>query len=258
MPTASSGDVTLFYEAAGDGPTVVFVPDAGLGGWSWGWQHAAVAGPYRSVVWDLRGTGRSDRPAGPYAMDQLAGDLRAILAAVDARRAHVVGAGLGGAIALRAARNATRIGSLTLLGTGVRGADFDLDPLFAPPDDPDVIEARTRSLLSEAFLAEQPDVLDGIIEWRSDGDATSAGFDAQVAALEPFDATEWGYGVTIPVTIYHGADDALVPPDSGRALADALPRGELRPIDGGHLAYVERSRAVNDLLLGDLAARFDE
>ncbi len=259
MPTTSTGGVSLHYREAGSGAPVVFVNEAGLGGWSWGWQHGAVTGPFRSVVWDLRGTGRSDRPAGPYDLTTLASDLEAILTAVDARNAHVVGAGLGGAIALQAARKSTRIASLTLFGTGAHEGDFDLDPLFAPPSDPEAVRASLETVLTKEFQSAQPDVVNGLVEWRCDGDATRDGFDAQTAALEGYDATDWGHEVTVPTLVCHGAADALVPPESGRTLANDLPRGEFREVDGGgHLVQVERSRTVNDHLLGVLEARTDD
>ncbi len=251
MPTATNRDVSLYYEADGEGEPVAFVADAGLGGWSWGWQHAAVAGPYEAIVYDNRGTGRSDAPPGPYSRQTLAADLETVLADCDARSAHVVAAGLGGAVALEAARTSTRIETLTLLGTGVRAAAFDLESLFAPPDDRVALGRSLEVAFSAEFRGEQPDVLGGIVEWRADGDATREGWEAQLGALEGFDATDWSYEVTQPTLVLHGTADDLVPVDSGRELAGALPRGTFEPLEGaGHLAHVERSRVVNDRLVG--------
>lgn len=253
MPVATNDGVALHYETAGDGETIVFVAEAGLGGWSWGWQHAALAGPFEVVVWDLRGTGRSAVPPGPYDLPTLAADLDAVLADAGARSAHAVGAGLGGAIALRAARDSSRVETLTLFGTGAREAAFDLEPLFAPPDDRRALRASLEAALSAEFRTSQPEVVDGIVDWRAEGDASEDGWRAQVAALEGFDATEWAVEVTHPSRVVHGTADALVPPESGRELANALPRGEFDPIEGaGHCCFVERSRAVNDRLVGFL------
>jgi 3-oxoadipate enol-lactonase len=252
MPTVSNDDVSLYYHREGDDSTepIVFVSEAGLGGWSWGWQHAALAGPFETVVWDLRGTGRSDSPPGPYAMETLVADLETVLAAVDARNAHVVGAGLGGAVALTAARESTRVGTLSLFGTAARGSTLDLEPLFASPDDPDALRASLETGLSADFRREQPDVVDGIVNWRADGDATREGWTAQVAAFEGFNAADWLVEVTQPTRVFHGTADELVSVDAGRELASGLPRGEFVPLESaGHLAFVERSRTVNDLLV---------
>ncbi|MFC3960092.1 alpha/beta fold hydrolase [Halovivax cerinus] len=269
MQTVSTDGTTLHYAVDGEGPPVVFVTEAGLGGWSWGWQHRAVAGPYRSVVWDLRGTGRSERPPGPYAMETLVADLEAILAAVDARAAHVVGAGLGGAIALRAARASTRIETVTVVGTPADETAFDGSALVVDRDetsqgdgvasDGDAFRRSTEALLSADFRAAQPAVVDGIVDWRRDGDADAAATRDQLAAFEEFDATDWGYEVTTPTAVVHGTDDAVVPVESAERLADALPNGAFVPIDGAaHLPQIERSRAVNDHLRGFLNEHTDE
>ena len=253
MPTVENGTVSLHYDTDGDGDPVVFVSEAGLGGWSWGWQHAAVAGPYEAVVWDLRGTGRSDCPPGPYDLETLASDLESVLADIGARNAHVVGAGLGGAIALETARTSSRIATLTLFGTGARGSEFDLEGLYAPPEDRETLRETLEATFSEEFQEEQPDVLEGIVDWRADGDAAPEGWEAQVAALDGFDATDWGYEVTQPTLLVHGADDDCVPLESARELEANLPRGDLETVEGaGHLAFVERSRTVNDHLVGFL------
>ncbi|WP_323172835.1 alpha/beta hydrolase [Natrialba sp. PRR66] len=260
MPIASNGSVSLYYDregdTAGDAAPVVFVSEAGLGGWLWGWQHAALTGPFETVVWDLRGTGRSDAPPAPYAMSELVADLEAVLAECDIHNAHLVGCGLGGAIALAAARTTTRVTTLSLFGTAARGDEFGLDALFAPPTDREAIRDSLEAALSDEFSAAQPDAVEGIVDWRADGDADRAGWEAQRAALDEFDATEWLVEVTQPTRVVHGSEDDLVAPAAGRELARGLPRGEFTELDGaGHLAFVERSRDANDLLLGFLESQ---
>ncbi|QFU82190.1 alpha/beta fold hydrolase [Natronorubrum aibiense] len=254
MPTATNGSVSLYYDREGDGDPVVFVSDAGLGGWSWGWQHAALAGPAEVVVWDLRGTGRSDAPPGPYTLETLVADLEAVLADCNIRKAHLVGCGLGGAIALRAARDSSRVETLTLFGTAASGDAYALEPLFAPLDDREALRESLAAGFSDDFVASQPDVLDGIVDWRIDGDAERAGWEAQAAALEDFDARDWLVEVTQPTRVIHGSEDELVAPSAGQALARGLPRGEYTELEGaGHLCFIERSRTVNDRLVGWLA-----
>ncbi len=259
MPTATNGDVSLYYDRQGSGDPVVFIPEAGLGGWSWGWQHRAVAGPHEAIVWDLRGTGRSDAPPGPYTMETLVADVEAVLADCEVRSAHLVGCGLGGAIALAAARTSSRVETLTLFGTAASATAFDLEPLFAPPDDRAALRDSLSAGFSAAFLEKQPEVRDGIVDWRSDGDADRAGWEAQVATLDGFDASDWLVELTQPTQVIHGSRDELVPASAGRELARGLPRGEFVELDGaGHCCFVERSRTVNDRLLGVLRRHADE
>ncbi|QLH76134.1 alpha/beta fold hydrolase [Halosimplex rubrum] len=263
MTVVTNGGVDLYYEARGDprlpedadraADTVVFVEPAGYGAWVWGWQHAALAEGFETVTWDLRGTGRSDAPEGPYEVRTLAGDLEAVLADHGVADAHVVGAGLGGMIALEYADRYTRAASLTLFGTAASGDRVDadaLESLFAPRDDPGALRASLRNAFA-ADVDAHADVVDEIVGWRREEDADRTGFDAQTAAMRSFDRSDSLYEITTPARVYHGVDDAVVPTDAGRDLAEGLPRGEFTAVEGGHLCFIEESAAVNDALLGD-------
>ena len=263
MPRATNDadGVSLYYEAVGgdggegDPETVAFVGDAGFGAWQWGWQHAALAGPYRTLVADLRGAGRSDAPPGPYSVSDLAADLDAVLADAGVRTAHIVGAGLGGMVALRAARAGSRVRSLALFGTAASGDVADPSAYYADPSDEAALRESLSAMLSPEFLDERPDEADRITAWRAEGDAAPDAFEAQAAAVEEFDLADSLYEVTTPALVVHGTADAAWPVEAGRELADGLPRGEFFGVEGaGHLVHAEASAAVNDRLLGFLAS----
>jgi len=262
MPVATNGGVELYYEAEGtprppedterEADTVAFVNPAGYGAWVWGWQHAALVGGFETVTWDLRGTGRSDGPDGPYAVETLAEDLEAVLSARGVADVHLVGAGLGGMVALDYTDRFSRAATLTLFGTAADGERVDadaLDSLFAPRDDPDALRASLRNTF-EADVDAYGDVANEIVGWRREEDADRAGFEAQAAAMAAFDRSDSLYEVTTPTRVYHGVADAVVPTEAGRDLAESLPRGEFTAVEGGHLCFVEESAAVNDALLG--------
>ncbi len=254
MPTVTSGDAELYYETEGAGETVAFVGDAGFGAWQWGWQHPAVAGPYEALMTDLRGVGRSGGGSAVGRVDVLASDLAAVLADAGVDAAHVVGAGLGGMVALQAALSTSRVESLVLIGTAADGDGLALDPLWADPDDADAVERSVAAGTSDAFVDAHPDAVDRMVAWRTAEDAPRSVFEAHAAAAAGFDVSDRLYEVTQPALVVHGADDAVWPPSRGAALAEGLPRGEFREIpDAGHLVHVEASRRVNDDLLGFLA-----
>lgn len=92
-------DGRLYYETAGSGTPVVFVHAFALDTRMWDDQFEALAREFRVVRYDARGFGRSSVPlAGrPYAHGD---DLAALLTKLDAHRPHLVGASMGGRIAL--------------------------------------------------------------------------------------------------------------------------------------------------------------
>ena len=258
MPTATTDDVELYYETDGAGEPVAFLGDVGYGAWQWGWQAPAVAGPFAAVVHDGRGVGRSDAPPGPYAPADLCSDLAAVCAAADAARPHLVGAGLGGLLALRTALDGpVTPRSLVLLGTAASGAELDPAPLYGDPTDDDALRASLRAALSTDFVDAHPDELDRMVAWRRAEDADRAAFDARVAALDALDLADRLYEITAPALVVHGTADAVCHPDAGRVLAEGLPRGEFLDVEAGHLVGVEASRAVNDALVGFLESRAD-
>lgn len=252
MPTATRDGTTLQYRTDGEGETVAFVPDIGCGPWLWGWQHAALAGPFETLTWALRGTDGSDPPAGPLSVATLANDLDAVLRDHGTDAVHLVGCGLGAMVALQYARRSGRVRTLSLLAGAATGDAYDPDPFFADPDDPAACRGTLSAALSPAFREDQPDVLDGIAEWRAAEDADRESWEHQRAALDGFDATPL-YELDHPALVVVPGADELLDPDAGRRLADGLPRGEAVEFpDAGHLVGVERSRPVNDALRGFL------
>jgi pimeloyl-ACP methyl ester carboxylesterase len=94
--------VGIEYEVTGEGRPVVLLhgfPDTGE---LWRNQVRALAGAgFRVIVPDMRGYGRSDKPAGvpAYAMNALVADVAAVIADAGAERAHVVGHDWGAGVA---------------------------------------------------------------------------------------------------------------------------------------------------------------
>ncbi|MFB6207468.1 MAG: alpha/beta fold hydrolase [Haloglomus sp.] len=261
MPTATADDgTTLRYAVAGEGtePPVALVNGAGFGAWAWGWQHEPLAGRRRVVTYDHRGTGDSGGAAeGPFGVDRLAADLGAVLAATDAKPAHLVGFGLGGAVTLRYARD-RGVRSLTLLGT-CPGDAVDADGLArCYPDDTDETAVRKTlpALFSDAFRDADPALLERVVDWRRAEDAPPCARRTQVDAWLDYDPGPL-YEVTTPAFVLRGTDDPVVDHAAAERLAADLPRGRFEPMAGRRLAHVESSRPVNDALL-DFFATVDD
>jgi pimeloyl-ACP methyl ester carboxylesterase/class 3 adenylate cyclase len=122
---AQSGDVSIAYRVAGDGPfDVVFVPPA-VSNVDRLFDESErarflerIASFSRLIILDKRGTGLSDRVAGIADIETRMDDVRAVMDAVGSQRAAVFGVSEGGPMSIVfAATYPERTSALVLFGT---------------------------------------------------------------------------------------------------------------------------------------------
>jgi 3-oxoadipate enol-lactonase len=112
--------IDLYYESHGSGEPLVLIPSTGFGGDVWlSDQVPELAQSLNVIVFDPRGCGRSSHPRGVYTIEQMAGDVVALLDHLDLPAAHVLGHSMGGRIALALALDFPgRVRSLVLAASG--------------------------------------------------------------------------------------------------------------------------------------------
>lgn len=97
----------------------------GLPAAAWWRTFPILARSLRVIAFDNRGSGRSDRPPGPYSIADMAADAVAMLGAARVEHAHVYGISMGGMIAQElapaASRSRTRARARGYLARRVRG-----------------------------------------------------------------------------------------------------------------------------------------
>lgn len=103
MPIVQANHIHLYYEEHGSGQPVVFIHGLGASTRDWECQVPEFSTSYRVITFDLRGHGRSDKPAGPYDLQMLAADLADLLDVLGIGSAHIVGHSLGGGVAFQLA-----------------------------------------------------------------------------------------------------------------------------------------------------------
>ncbi|HEY1098431.1 MAG TPA: alpha/beta hydrolase, partial [Myxococcota bacterium] len=104
MPRQRLPQVSLHFDVFGDvtDPPLLLLHGLGSSGEDWRQVAPSLSG-FRVVVPDVRGHGRSDKPAGAYGVPLFASDLAAFCDAQGISNAHVVGLSMGGMIALQLA-----------------------------------------------------------------------------------------------------------------------------------------------------------
>src|SRR5688500_11514520 len=139
---ARSGEFSIAYQVAGDGPLdVVFVPgfvshvelNWELPGWGPAWRRLSSFA--RLIVFDKRGTGLSDRTSTMPTREERMDDVRAVMDAAGSKRAALIGLSEGGPMSLLfAATYPDRASALVLWVSFARtmyGPDY---PIGYPPE----------------------------------------------------------------------------------------------------------------------------
>jgi 3-oxoadipate enol-lactonase len=99
MPSTQANGMTINYEIHGEGEPLLLINGLADDLTSWAYQIEHFARQYRTIIFDNRGIGGSDKPAGGYTTAQMAADARGLLDALHIERAHVLGVSMGGMIA---------------------------------------------------------------------------------------------------------------------------------------------------------------
>lgn len=103
MPEVTLNDITLHYERSGSGPPLVLLHGLGSSSEDWEYQTPVLETGYDLVVPDFRGHGQTAKPAGPYRVTQLSGDIVALIETLGISPAILVGISLGGMVAFQIA-----------------------------------------------------------------------------------------------------------------------------------------------------------
>lgn len=118
MPYFQNDELRQHYRVAGSGETLVLLHGLGSSGADWAFQVEPLAAHFRLIAPDLRGSGLSDAPPGPYRIDQFASDIWSLLDSLGETRVHLLGFSMGGAVALEMAlQRPDRIGRLMTINS---------------------------------------------------------------------------------------------------------------------------------------------
>ena len=86
------------YTVEGEGPWLAMSHSLACNLSMWDDQVKLLARRFKVLRYDTRGHGASGSPKGPYTLDQLADDVKALFDGLGIQRAHWVGLSMGGMI----------------------------------------------------------------------------------------------------------------------------------------------------------------
>jgi 3-oxoadipate enol-lactonase len=252
--TATDG-TALYYEVNGhadDRPVLVLVAGQSNNHHWWDVPLPDFAA-FRTVTFDHRGTGRSDKPETGYDIRVLADDVVAILDDLGVGRAHVYGTSMGGRVAQwLAADHPHRVDRL-VLGCTSPGSPHGIERsaeirrALAQRD-----RAKARQVLLELMYT--PDWLathDGPFNTVGDPHMPPHALRGHFLASKNHDGWDACAKITAPTLVVHGADDVFNPAANAGLIAGRIPGARATVIPGARHAYFEEFRAVASPLVVD-------
>lgn len=243
MPLIYLDDIRLNADITGPetGPPLVLIHALGTDLTLWDDLIPLLPPGLRILRMDLRGHGRSDIPAPPYAMGALIRDVERLMDHFALKDAVVLGVSLGGLIAQGLAiKRFDLVRALILSNTAARIGS------------PDLWSRRIEEIQTKGLAAYAPGAMERMFgrHWREAPamprirqtliDTNPDGWTGCAAAIAGTDFYTPSASLTLPTLAIAGAYDATTPPDLVRETADLI-RGSRFALmrRSGHLPMVD-------------------
>lgn len=249
----------LDHELHGDpaAPPVLLLGSLGSDLHMWDPQIPTLSRSAFVIAADHRGHGASPTPAGPYTIDDLGGDVIALLDSLGLGSVHVVGLSLGGAVGQwLAAHHPQRVRTLTLLCTSAQFAPaqpwLDRAAIVRTDGIASIADAVVGRWFTSELAQRDPELVTRHVRMVSS--TSDEGYAACCEALARWDGRADLARIVAPTLVIAAEQDAPTPPPVLRAIADGITDAEFHIVSpAAHLANVEQAAAVTHLVERHLA-----
>lgn len=273
MATIAVNGIRFYFETQGAGEPVLLIPPNWWPCATWNIQVVpTLSKKYRTIIYDQRGTGNSDKPKDGYTVAQFAQDGIQLLTQLGVSRCHLVGFAIGGQIvqAMAIARP-DLVASLTISTTGSGSRGLDGKPREVGPEALNEIakigfEKYILEHIDNDHMAYNPEFYQTHREQAKtlaqalwSGQSTVEQYRIHELARLTWDTLAEAPKVKVPTLVLCGADDGIerrgsTPEATARALAPLIPGAALALVPGvRHMTFWDGTRALE--VLQDFLAR---
>lgn len=265
MPFQKVNNTQIYYEEHGTGYPVLLIQGLGYPSGMWFMQIPALAAHFRTIVFDNRGVGKSEKPNEEYSVALMASDAAGLLRSLGIKKAYVAGVSLGGYISQELALDSPDlVDRLVLMSTSCAGPRYieltknlwDEIAKLAGLSPEQIIRQGMSFATTEEFYRTHPEMIERSVAVRMENLQPLYAFTRQSAAAMSFDSRDRAHLIHQPTLILAGAQDRVMPLVLTEELASKIPNACLKIFPhAAHLLFLEEAQAVNGLIIDFLSIR---
>jgi pimeloyl-ACP methyl ester carboxylesterase len=251
MPVAKINGINLNYVVEGAGQPLVLITGIGLALGSLNAQAVLFKRYFKVIRLDNRGSGKTDKPLGPYTTRLMAEDVLGLMDHLHIAKAIVLGYSMGGMIAQEfAISHPDRLEKLLLCSTY-----SCIDNESGPSPELGKLVGLSKLKYLLGFLRLITDSPIKPILWLfqkilNNSKASEEAFAAQSVACQNHNAFDKLLDIKAPTLVIVGTGDRLIRPQSSKVLASKIPGARLVEIrDGSHFVPIEKAKNFNSEVL---------
>lgn len=258
MPKVKVGDINIYFEIHGNGEPLVMICGASATNESYALLAPIYALQYQVILFDNRGTGKTDAPDIPYTAEMMADDLAGLLDSIGINSAHIYGQSMGGMIAQEfALRHPQRVKSLVLQCTTCGGPHSPplneskrFNPELRSKMTPEELGEETLHLcVTDEYIKKHPEVAKRLKEAMMKQSLPVHGALRQAEAVKGHSTYERLTEIKVPTLILVGDKDSAIPAENSSILASRIPQAELIVFKGaGHILIEAGNKPTREIL----------
>jgi len=254
MPIATTKGIKINYKVEGQGHPLVMIMGLSSPRSGWSSQVSFFKKYFQVVTFDNRGVGKSEKPEGPYSTRMMADDAIKLMDYLGIKKAHIMGASMGGMIAQELAINyPERVSKLVLACTyackdsssGDTAEQAELVKL--PPRK--MVAAMARLACNKPFYKFVIGNM-AVIQAIFVGAAANVGIEGQSAACASHNTLDRLSSIKSPTLVIVGTKDRIINPTSSEVIAQNIPGAAFIKVEGGsHMFFMENKTEFNQKVL---------
>jgi pimeloyl-ACP methyl ester carboxylesterase len=247
MPDAVLNGIKVSYSQQGRGQPLIMIGGFNSARGMWFLQTRVFKKHFRVITFDSRGSGKSEKPIGPYSIQVMTGDTLALMDHLCITKAHLLGVSMGALVAQEIAFTHPQRVQKLILGSSFSRIDDMSGPtpemrrlVELPPGK--MLNRMAGLMLNHWFYRTLLLPLARVKNRGADLNSVTG----KINACMDYDCGERLERIKCPVMVISGTSDRLILPTSSEVLAKGIPQSKLVKIKGGsHLLFIEKSRQFN-------------